>query len=146
MIADVSKRLQEIQAEAKQNPALARLVSGSSVHERSELLSKISQAIQGRGQQLAAELGLRRKGKSYFCPHPENHAHGERHPSLVVDNGTGRFKCFGASCGINGSLVRLAQELGSTDPWGAVVQVCGLTLTPVEQHHLEKLRRKGVRW
>jgi len=146
MNTDAIKRLQEAKAEAKQNPALAAALSGNFDLEKSELLTKISQAIHGRGQQLAEQLGLRKKGKSFFCPHPENHAHGEKHPSLVVDNRTGRFRCFGASCGISGSLVKLAEELGSSDPWGTIVQICGISLNKEEQHHLENLRKKDVRW
>lgn len=119
---------------------------GKPLRKNSELLSKVKLSIQGRGHQLAEQLGLQKKGKAFYCPHPENHNHGDRRPSFSINNDTGSFKCWGASCGISGSLVKLAAELGSNDPWRQIVQLCGISLTAEEERHLENLSRKGVIW
>ena len=111
----------------------------------SRLFENLGLATQGRGQDFAEQLGLQRKGTSFFCPTPERHAHGGKRPCVYVNPDTGFFQCMSTNCGIKGSLVMLAQVLGHPDPWGEVVRLSGITLTPEEQNHLDNLRKKGVR-
>ena len=109
------------------------------------LHNKLAAAIRGRGRELAEQLGLRRRGKSFYCPLPENHKHGERSPSGYVHPDSGYFKCYSASCGVKGSLVWLAGMLGHADPWGEVVRLTGVNLDENEKRHLDNLKKKDVR-
>ncbi|MBL8026986.1 MAG: hypothetical protein JNL74_11280 [Fibrobacteres bacterium] len=111
---------------------------------KSLLLPKYRQGVFGRGREIAEQLGLKRKGDSFYCPTPDNHAHGGKRPCVLINNKTGNFRCLSTNCGVSGSLVKLAEILGHPDPWGKLVELTGIILTESEEKHLNNLRRKGV--
>ena len=58
--------------------------------------------------EIATRLGLEVRGNKSRCFHPENHANGDRTPSLSFSPSRGIFKCFG--CGIGGDVFNLVQQ------------------------------------
>ncbi len=58
---------------------------------------------------IAVRLGLEVRGNRSRCFHPENHANGDRTPSLSFSPSRGIFKCFG--CGIGGDVFALVQRV-----------------------------------
>ncbi len=58
---------------------------------------------------IAIRLGLEVGGNRSRCFHPENHANGDRTPSLSFSPSRGIFKCFG--CGIGGDVFTLVQQV-----------------------------------
>jgi hypothetical protein len=58
---------------------------------------------------IATRLGLEVRGNKSRCFHPENHANGDRTPSLSFSPAQGIFKCFG--CGIGGDVFTLIQQV-----------------------------------
>ncbi len=57
---------------------------------------------------IALRLGLEVRGNKSRCFHPENHANGDRTPSLSFSPSRGIFRCFG--CGIGGDVFNLVQQ------------------------------------
>jgi len=57
---------------------------------------------------IALRLGLKVRSNKSRCFHPENHANGDRTPSLSFSPSRGIFKCFG--CGIGGDVFNLVQQ------------------------------------
>ncbi len=58
---------------------------------------------------IAQKLGLEVRGNKCRCFHPENHANGDRTPSLSFSSARGVFKCFG--CGVGGDVFSLVQQV-----------------------------------
>lgn len=58
---------------------------------------------------IALKLGMEVRGNKCCCFHPENHANGDRTPSLSFSSARGIFKCFG--CGIGGDVFALVQQV-----------------------------------
>ena len=58
---------------------------------------------------IALKLGMEVRGNKCRCFHPENHANGDRTPSLSFSPSRGVFKCFG--CGIGGDVFSLVQQV-----------------------------------
>ena len=58
---------------------------------------------------IALRLGLEVRSNKSRCFHPENHANGDRTPSLSFSPSRGVFKCFG--CGIGGDVFNLVQQV-----------------------------------
>ncbi len=58
---------------------------------------------------VAMNLGLEIRSNKSRCFHPENHANGDRTPSLSFSPSRGIYKCFG--CGIGGDVFTLVQQV-----------------------------------
>ena len=58
---------------------------------------------------IALKLGMDVRSDKSRCFHPENHANGDRTPSLSFSSSRGIFKCFG--CGIGGDIFALVQQV-----------------------------------
>jgi len=110
------------------------------------LIDKLRDAIAGRGHELAEALGAQKKWGSFVCPRIENHKSGRKNTNLWIYPKTGKFICKSTKCGIEGSLIKLAEELGHADPWGAVVDATGILLDDDEKLHLENLKKNGVKF
>jgi len=92
---------------------LLGLAWGSSVPDRDHL-DALKQAAQGA--RVAAALGLRGRGRRYFCPVCQADGVPHRTPDLSV--GDRGFACF--KCGAKGDLVKLVELAAGLDFAGAV--------------------------
>lgn len=67
--------------------------------------------------EVARDLGLEVTRRRIRCPRPENHAHGDRTPSVTLSPERGTFKCW-VCADVKGDvvdLVRLVRRLGFTE-------------------------------
>jgi hypothetical protein len=78
--------------------------------------------------EIAIRLGLDVRSNKSRCFHPENHANGDRTPSLSFSPSRGIYKCFG--CGIGGDVFSLVQQAKECSFPEAYCFITGEKFTP----------------
>ena len=79
---------------------------GSKYHIKADdlkfLFKTIDMTCRDRYHEIYEKIGARKGQGNFHCFNEGAHIRGDTHPSLSIDNSSGKFNCFG--CGIKGNL------------------------------------------
>ena len=85
---------------------------GSKYHIKADdlkfLFKTIDMTCRDRYHEIYEKIGARKGQGNFHCFNEGAHIRGDTHPSLSIDNSSGKFNCFG--CGIKGNLNTYVKE------------------------------------